>query len=616
VHYQYTRSPLTPQHQQPDERLERGMGGSPRPRRSQSFAVPVKSSDDTPTALTVHARLEPRRSEEKLRKDMMDRSSITLQARRGTTGERRAGHINVAPVSTDSIHPKPRPLPTIPVDNMARAATDIPQSQGPSGRFHPNALPASKTMGAEPSSSQNVLTSSSGAFHLYPQPSATRMAPSPAKVATRSPMMQHNNHAHMSKQTPSESLTPATASQQVHVARHNATHYGPLDPSAGRASWLSDDVPEEDLEREFTSATAMSITAGSPASSSVMRVAGDSRIAAPVQQSVPYLMDRYSEAQQHKLHPIGRADPMPIMTRQQQPAILNSEQGKHGKQQQQKNAGSGDKAGMARLKNIFRIKHNSSIEEPERSAIRDLTPVSSADMSANTRRYQFQGSTHSPSLTSRSEVESISRPVQQTMSAASRAGGSAYGSSLGGRTSTPVGAIMQHSAGVSTRDHSVSNSFEAANRIQVAVPAGHLSIVYPDSPMSKTDTLRRASTDSLARRANGVINSGRSGHAYLVDPDQELVEEDEEADMAEHSGLVDERHYSSRRNVEGGPSSSPAFRGANLHPAASNSTTLHSASYVQQQHKVYGGQQQRIQCKRHHIQAFIGPTNFGWRNEA
>ncbi|KAJ2865186.1 GTPase activating protein (GAP) for Rho1p [Coemansia aciculifera] len=599
VQYQYTRSPLTPQQLQPQshvsiaqtgERSERDIGGSPRPRRSQSFAVPVKSSEEFPTALTVQARLEPKRSEEELRKDMMNRSSIALQARRGTTGERRAGCINVAPVSTDNAQPKPRPLPTIPVDNMARSATEVPLSQGLSSRFNPSVLPASKTMGAEPASSQNLLSSSSGAFHLYPQPQANRVASNTAKIATRSPMMQYNSHAHMSRQAPPESLAYATANQQAHAARNNAAHYGSRDPSAGRASWLSDEVPEEELEREFTSAAAMSIAAGSPASSSGMRVVGDSRIAVPAQQSVPYLMDRYSEAQQHKLHPIGRADPMPIMARQQQPAILSSEQGKHGKQQQ-KNAGSGDKAGMSRLKNIFRIKHSSSAEEPERSAIRDMAPVSSSDMSAGAWRHHYQGSAHSPSLTSRSEVESVSRPFHQTTSAASRAGGSTYGNSLGGGTSTPIGAAMQHSAGVSIRDHSVSNSFEAANRIQVAVPAGHLSIVYPDSPMSKTDTLRRASTDSLTRRANGGISSSRSGHAYLVDPDQELVEE---AEMAEDSGLVDERHYSSRQNVEGGPSSSPAFRGANLHPAASNSTTLHSASYVQQQHKMYGGQQQRV----------------------
>ncbi|KAJ2754386.1 GTPase activating protein (GAP) for Rho1p [Coemansia pectinata] len=354
VQYQYTRSPLTPQQLQPQshvsiaqtgERSERDIGGSPRPRRSQSFAVPVKSSEEFPTALTVQARLEPKRSEEELRKDMMNRSSIALQARRGTTGERRAGCINVAPVSTDNAQPKPRPLPTIPVDNMARSATEVPLSQGLSSRFNPSVLPASKTMGAEPASSQNLLSSSSGAFHLYPQPQANRVASNTAKIATRSPMMQYNSHAHMSRQAPPESLAYATANQQAHAARNNAAHYGSRDPSAGRASWLSDEVPEEELEREFTSAAAMSIAAGSPASSSGMRVVGDSRIAVPAQQSVPYLMDRYSEAQQHKLHPIGRADPMPIMARQQQPAILSSEQGKHGKQQQ-KNAGSGDKAGI------------------------------------------------------------------------------------------------------------------------------------------------------------------------------------------------------------------------------------------------------------------------------
>ncbi|KAJ2689347.1 GTPase activating protein (GAP) for Rho1p [Coemansia spiralis] len=587
VQYQYARSPLTPQQQQPlshasitkaGERSERDIGDSPRPRRSQSFAAPVKSSEDTTTAFTVHARLEPKRSEERLGQDVVDRSSMPLQARRGTTGERRAGCINVAPVSTDSAQLKPRPLPTIPVDGVARSATDVPFSQGPSGRFHPSALPTSKTVGAEPASSQNLLSSSSGTYHLYPQPQANRMA---AKVATRSPVMQYSNHAHTSRQVPLESLAYVTANQQAQC--------GSLDHRAGRASWLSDEVPEEELEREFASAATKPISAGSPASSAGMRVTGDLRIAAPVQQSVPYLMDRYSEAQHHKLHPIGRADPMSIMVRQQQPAVLGPEPGKHGKQQ--KNAGGGDKAGIARLKNIFRIKHHSSAEEPEQSVIRDLAPVSSADMSASARQFQHQGSAHSPSLTTRSEVESISRPFHQTPSATSRAGGSAYGSSIGGGASAPAGAPMQHSAGVSTRDLSINNSFEAASRIQVAVPPGHLSIVYPDSPMSKTDTLRRASTDSLSRRAAGGISTSRSGHAYLVDPDQELAEEDE---MAESLGIVDERHFSGRRGGEGGPSSSPAFRGANLHPAASNSTTLHSASYVQQQHKMYGGQQQRI----------------------
>ncbi|KAJ2890232.1 hypothetical protein GGI21_006246, partial [Coemansia aciculifera] len=150
---------------------------------------------------------------------------------------------------------------------------------------------------------------------------------------------------------------------------------------------------------------------------------------------------------------------------------------------------------------------------------------------------------------------------------------------------------MQQSAGVSTREVSVSNSFEAANRIQVVVPAAHLSMVYPDSPMSKTDTLRRTSIESVARN-----HLNRSGHAYLVDPDQELAEEDE-------TELVDdERHYSSSRqaaenNSGGGDGglSHLGFRGANLHPAASNSTTLHSASYAHQQNKAYGGHPQQQQ---------------------
>ncbi|KAJ2636711.1 GTPase activating protein (GAP) for Rho1p, partial [Coemansia sp. RSA 1694] len=277
VQYQYTRSPLTPQQlhgsaAHVSEHSERDVVGiSPRPRRSQSFAVPVRPSEDMPTAFTVHAKLEPERSEEKLHKDMLDRSSMVAQARRGTTGERRAGHVNVAPIAFDSTQPKARPLPTIPTGNMARSATDVPLSQGPSTRFHhSSALPASKTMGAEPLSSQQMLSNSSGAFHLYPQPQANRVTLNTAKVATRSPMLQYNSHTYIPRQALPESPAQARAAGQPYVVRANFAHYGSPDPSAaGRASWLSDDVPEDELEREFMSAAA--ITVDSSTSSAHMR---------------------------------------------------------------------------------------------------------------------------------------------------------------------------------------------------------------------------------------------------------------------------------------------------------------------------------------------------------
>ncbi|KAJ2883124.1 GTPase activating protein (GAP) for Rho1p, partial [Coemansia asiatica] len=49
------------------------------------------------------------------------------------------------------------------------------------------------------------------------------------------------------------------------------------------------------------------------------------------------------------------------------------------------------------------------------------------------------------------------------------------------------------------------------HQIQVSVPPGHLSIVYPDSPMSKADTLRRSSVDSLTKRlSQGADNASYS----------------------------------------------------------------------------------------------------------
>ncbi|KAJ2741711.1 GTPase activating protein (GAP) for Rho1p [Coemansia sp. BCRC 34301] len=600
VQYQYTRSPLTPQQLNGSsvhigERPERDVGSSPRPRRSQSFAVPVRPSEDMPTALSVHARLEPERSR------ILDQASMTVQTRRGTTGERRAGYVNVTPVATDGTQLKARPLPTIPTEKMARSATDAPLYQGPSGRLHyGSALPASKTMGAEPTTSQPVFSGSNGAFHLYPQPQANRMTSSTAKVAPRSPMVQYKNNTHLAGQAPAESPTQARAAGQPRVVRANLAYHSSPDPSAGRASWLSDDVPEEELEREFMSAAA--ITADSSTTSANVRVAAG-------QQCVPYLMDRYSTAQQTKLHPIGRADPMSIAARQQH-FSSTPEQGKHSKQQQKSMAG-GDKAGMSRLKNIFRIKHSGSGgEEAERTSSKGQTPAPLLS-DAFPGGVRQQGSAHSPSLTSKSEAESVSRPFHQTTPAGSRAGGSAYGSSVGGGAFTPAVAI-QHGTGVSSREQlSISNSFEVASRIQVVVPAGHLSIVYPDSPMSKTDTLRRASIESLVRRSNGG-NASSSGHAYLVDPDQELPEEGE-AEMAEGS------RYSSRYAiVESGdrPLSSPfGFRGANLHPAASNSTTLHSAGYAQHQHKMYGGgqQQQRTVSGAHSSLSGVNPRSSSMR---
>ncbi|KAJ2581765.1 hypothetical protein EV177_010393, partial [Coemansia sp. RSA 1804] len=81
-------------------------------------------------------------------------------------------------------------------------------------------------------------------------------------------------------------------------------------------------------------------------------------------------------------------------------------------------------------------------------------------------------------------------------------------------------------------------------RLQVVVPPGHLSIVYPDSPMSKTDTLGQSSADSLTRKL-GAGGAASSGRAYLVDPDAREDDDDEEDNRytGRVEGVKDSRDY-------------------------------------------------------------------------
>ncbi|KAJ2008344.1 GTPase activating protein (GAP) for Rho1p, partial [Coemansia thaxteri] len=441
VQYQYTRSPMTPplqyQRQQQDqqrlygsnaqinERPGLNSGDSPRPRRSQSFAVPV-SSNEGMGATSPHARLEAKRSAEKLSSGAISNPGVIVQARRGTTGDRRAGSIALSagqgivpalstPAAAAADSPQPRaarPLPTIPLANTTRAATEITQSlHNPDRLPHGSALPASKTVGAIPRGSQPLLSSvgggGGGAFSLYPLPQAGRArgasssssgggnlkqaAPAgTARIATRSPAMQYGSSG------------PGHVPAQRHVLAETAysrlsRHGGPNSGNAGRASWLSEDVPEDELVRGFDSVTGVSKDPATGVNN--IRAATASDRAHP---SVPYLMNRYSEAQQHKLHPIERPEQMPISSQAPAP-----EQGKHAKLQRSAAGGDAarDKVSMTRLKNIFRIKNggNSSGggDELERPMPRELVHSSaSAATSTGARQYHYQESSHSPSLTS------------------------------------------------------------------------------------------------------------------------------------------------------------------------------------------------------------------------
>ncbi|ORX69201.1 hypothetical protein DL89DRAFT_258258 [Linderina pennispora] len=116
----------------------------------------------------------------------------------------------------------------------------------------------------------------------------------------------------------------------------------------------------------------------------------------------------------------------------------------------------------------------------------------------------------------------------------------------------------------SFREQRVVSGMEAASRIHVAVPPGHLSIVYPDSPMSRADTLAKSSVDST--RASGIT----SGHAQLVDPDQ--------------NSSSSKPAYPMQHQYSGFSAHTPAAAAASAAAAAPDggrgraSTTLHSSS--------------------------------------
>ncbi|KAI7824479.1 hypothetical protein BX661DRAFT_185381 [Kickxella alabastrina] len=234
----------------------------------------------------------------------------------------------------------------------------------------------------------------------------------------------------------------------------------------------------------------------------------------------PGLAANFSEAQQQKLHPIGRADPMFMRQQMQQmqiqyPATVSSPGGNNYIQQYEADA----KVFQMQRHNFASPQQHSSSSKELLAA--DVLSYQQPQQQPNHQQHQYNFQQIQPRSL---DTVVIPRKPRQ-----------------------PQGAVIYENG-------SNSNS-SMANHIQVMVPAGHLSIVYPDSPMSKADTLRRSSIDSLTMRlAQSNLNLTSAGppastaanvHAYLVDPDR--------------------------------PNS------VNLHATPSNSTTLHSISHLQQQ---------------------------------
>ncbi|KAJ1822834.1 GTPase activating protein (GAP) for Rho1p [Coemansia sp. RSA 2598] len=526
---------------------QRRISGHARARRSMSFILPQSSprgdSDDVMAA-------------DRLSKNMMDRSTNAVHARRAAEDRRTAtyagtdigAHISESTIG-GQIQSSSRPLPPVPTP-MASATT---------GR-------------------QASLTSVSTAtgFHMYPLPSQRNQQnganwQSPAVVVTA--RLQSGHAVYQPGSNGAASYAEATdhgiAGQDMHYGRgtipsqhpdHDRYHYqqqhqrqqqheqhafSPLVSSGSneieRASWYLEGVPAEE-SNVYGSGTEKSEPAN-------------------IDRAAPHSLS-FSDAQQQKLHPIGRADPMTVHLHGSQQIQLQQQQQYHaatvsprqyssdgtklnrlqrvsrgdavantGHGDSNANGGRGDKVSMTRLKNMFRIGGSSNSNNSNNNSISSSNNAASGSKVPSMASIGIQQQVHS-----QQHIPYLRQPYHPSDMPIPR------------RPRQP-----------STSTHDGASSAlgpSAISQIQVSVPPGHLSIVYPDSPMSKADTLRRSSVDSLTKRLSqsGGISESNSGHAYLVDPDQS---------------------------------------GVNLHAAPSNSTTLHSSSHMQQL-------QQHLQNKQHY----------------
>ncbi|KAJ2852118.1 GTPase activating protein (GAP) for Rho1p [Coemansia brasiliensis] len=505
IQYQYTAPPLSPPSRIRETRADSasavdsgGMIGSPpaaRPRRSLSFMAGSPTSPIYDASETTYSRID------ESTQDMINRSSNAVRARRGAA-ERRAGHINVsadgAAASTQLGlgYGRSKKLPPIPQRVVSAAASisiDYSENQRPKTIAEESKQHSNELKPRRPAAAVSAATfDSSTGYSLYPSRLQAASTPTSNKASN---------------------------------ANYTQSSYNQPYSSAGGQgrgmAWLSEDVPED--EYEFIGGRRSKHANAEPNDEHLRQGAEMAAAAAAL-----------TEAQQQKLHPVGQIDSHMQQYATESPANLPtsmpSEQAKLKQQQQQQQRGVvsadnfKDKTSMTRLKNIFRMGHGgknklSNAENSSESSLKPaLPPISNPRLMPGTFQHQpnsiatFGGLTFNGKPATTGSMSAVNRdvppppPPQQPVESA------------------------------------------AAARLQVAVPAGHLSIVYPDSPMSKADTLGRASAESTKRVSMGVS----SGHAYLVNPDDS--KDDEET-----------------------------YQGTDLHQTPSNSTTLRPNSHIHKQ---------------------------------
>ncbi|KAJ2298797.1 GTPase activating protein (GAP) for Rho1p [Coemansia sp. RSA 353] len=559
IQYQYTvpsqakaREAWAGSNTEPTTATEPRSPTAARPRRSLSFVVAPTVSEEAVSEEANGGHMDASTH------DMMNRSSNAVRARR-------AGHVNV-PAGADmrlgigqNRFKKLPPIPqrvvsataSIPVDlaGLPRSASEsVPQTQrhevwrtaatfdsGSGYQIYPRAQPPRTVSVVTGSMASSKTSSAHGQPLPMGQPGNTELPINMGQSNTRQSINteQSVNTGHSINTGQSINTGHSINTEQAVVQAWTGT---PEMGAGGRATWLSEDAPEDDYE--FIGGKQAQRSSGARTHPTTMTTSRDApdgehlRHGAEMAAAAAALTD----AQQQKLHPIGHPDPMPMS---QKPTTASPQgQVSNIRLQQQRGVvstdGSKDKTSMTRLKNIFRMGHSgkskgSNVDHTEDDGARLTKPISSPLLTPG----KFQHQPHS--------VAAFAGPVF---------------------SGTAAPAAVPNVRGLARRDlprppQPPKPADSAIERLQVAVPAGHLSIVYPDSPMSKADTLGRTSTDSALKRQSVGAAAGRSGHAYLVNPDK--YEEFDQFD--EDDG----------------------YNGADLHAAASNTTTLRPTSQMHPQ---------------------------------
>ncbi|KAJ2087140.1 GTPase activating protein (GAP) for Rho1p [Coemansia sp. RSA 986] len=628
---------------------------SPRPRRSislvtatglRNFAQELHAEDipEHETSGTV-AELDADA------KNIIDRSGMAVRARR-IAGDRRVGQANTQPsTSVNDERPARRPLPQVPVkfeSNRTDTSVSAPLAAG-HGRRTFSAQSSSERVSVLLGKEKD-----SNIYSLYPQPHGPK--PVTAYSSEAPPSQRHSPAVRGPRQFPGSSgsvkqdveqytqqqqqqsqdrdqrgpandYDPAIQQPQAQIPTR-AQHGTPEISSRPVMSWLSDEDPANEYEviggkpnnASGSYICTSELEQGAAAAEAAVRAAAamrprPSRPAARSGGNQQQL--GLSESSQQKLRPIVNADPkqieqMAVMLQERFTSAASNgqigvpmEQYKQGKAPKSSDS-KDNKTGISRLKTIFRIGHgNSSTPNSTPSNINNISlPKPTAASMANVgkgagrKAAQVRGVHSSLPYVSVQQRVSDQRELSGSTDNAPRQDFEPHHIPRPPRQPNTAEydqkSAFSNSPRVSVRGTAseTGSPLGQVGRLQVAVPPGHLSFVYPDSPMSKTDTLGRSSVDSLAKKlsASGIRSSGR---AYLVDPDMEDENDDEDND---DEGVMGDRDYvspSSHKIASASLRQPNAPYGSHLHATPSNSTTLHSFSNMQQL-------QQQLQQKQYY----------------